>query len=168
MIPSKAQWIEMAEKPTKYFFQLENKRQSRNSITELHVNNSSVSTLYTAIPVDFGNKDWLLNQLDTALTADDQHRCEGELMVNESFEAASQLSSNKSPGSDGLPVEFYRCFWSFLGPDLVATLNYSYTYGSMSDTQRRGIIRLLFKKDDPLELKNWRPILLLKTDYKIC
>ena len=89
-------------------------------------------------------------------------------MVNECFEAASQLSSNKSPGSDGVPVEFYSCFWSFLGPDLVVTLDYSYTYGSMSDTQRRGIIRLLFKKDDPLELKKWRPISLLKTDYKIC
>ena len=47
-------------------------------------------------------------------------------------------------------------------------LNYSYAHGSLSDTQRRGILRLLFKKDDPLELKNWRPISLLNTDYKIC
>ena len=131
MIHSKVQWIELGEKPTKYFFQLESKRQSRNSITEQRVNNSSVSTLYTAEPVDFENQDWLLNQLDTALTANDQHHREGELMVNECFEAASQLLSNKSPGSDSLPVEFYRCFWSFLGPDLVATLNYSDTYGSV-------------------------------------
>ena len=47
-------------------------------------------------------------------------------------------------------------------------LNYFYAHGSLSDTQRRGILRLLFKKDDPLELKNWRPISLLNTDYKIC
>ena len=107
-------------------------------------------------------------QLDTALTANDQHRCEGELTLNECLEAVSQLSSNKSPGSDGLPVQFYRCFWSLLGPDLVAIQNYSYTYGSLSNTQRRGIIRLLFKKDDPLELKNWPPISLLNTDYTIC
>ena len=165
MIRSKAQWIEMGEKPTKYFFQLENKRQSRNSITELRVNNSSVTsdknilrecrefyqTLYTAEQVNLESQDWLLDQLDTALTADDQQRCEGELTLNECFEAVSQLSSNKSPGSDGLPIEFYRCFWSLLGPDLVAILNYSYTHGSLSDTQRRGIIRLLFKKDDPLD-----------------
>ena len=44
MIRSKAQWMEMGEKPTKYFFQLENKCQSRNSITELRVNNSSVTS----------------------------------------------------------------------------------------------------------------------------
>ena len=51
---------------------------------------------------------------------------------------------------------------------MVTILNYSYAHGSLSDTQRRGILRLLFKKDDPLELKNWRPISLLNTDYKIC
>lgn len=50
---------------------------------------------------------------------------------------------------------------------MVAILNYSYTYGSLSNTQHRGIIRLLFKKDDPLELKNWPPISLLNTDNKI-
>lgn len=38
----------------------------------------------------------------------------------------------------------------------------------MPDTKRRGIIHLLLKKDDSLELKNWRPISLLNTDYKIC
>ena len=84
------------------------------------------------------------------------------------FEAASQMSTNKSPGSDGLLVEFYRRFWSLIGPDLVEILNYSFQHGSLSESQRRGIIRLLYKKEDPLELKNWRPISLLNTDYKIC
>ena len=37
----------------------------------------------------------------------------------------------------------------------------------LSRTQRRGILHLLYKKDDPLSLKNWRPISLLNLDYKI-
>ena len=37
----------------------------------------------------------------------------------------------------------------------------------MSDTQRKGLITLLFKKGDSRELKNWRPITLLNCDYKI-
>lgn len=55
-----------------------------------------------------------------------------------------------------------------MGQDLVDILNFSFTHGSLSDSQRRRIIRLVYKKKDPLELKNWHPISLLNTDYKIC
>ena len=78
------------------------------------------------------------------------------------------MRTNKSPGADGFPVEFYRRFWSSLGPDLVEVLNYCYEHGQLSNSQKQGIIRLLYKKEDPLLLKNWRPISLLNTDYKIC
>ena len=38
----------------------------------------------------------------------------------------------------------------------------------MSEDQRRAVLRLIPKKDkDMTDLKNWRPISLLNTDYKI-
>ena len=37
----------------------------------------------------------------------------------------------------------------------------------MSITQRRGVLCLLPKKNDPLLLKNWRPISLFNQDYKL-
>ena len=39
--------------------------------------------------------------------------------------------------------------------------------GLLLASQRRGILHLLFKKDDPLSLKNWHPISLLNLDYTI-
>ena len=79
------------------------------------------------------------------------------------------MSSGKSPGADGLPVEFYRRFWSLLGQDLIDVLNNSFTHGSLSDTQRQGILRLLFKKNNPLDLKKLAANFLAKnTDHKIC
>ena len=54
-----------------------------------------------------------------------------------------------------------------LGADLVLTLNSSFSTGSLSLSQRRGLITLSFKKGDCLDLKNWRPIMLLNVDYKI-
>ena len=124
--------------------------------------------LYTAEPVNLKYQDWLLNQLDTTLTSENQEKCEGALTLSECYEALSQMQTNKSPGADGFPVEFYRRFWSSLGQDLVEVPNYSYEHGQLSDSQKQGIIRLLYKKDDPLLLKNWRLISLLNTDYKIC
>ena len=41
------------------------------------------------------------------------------------------------------------------------------TRGSLSFTQRTGLISLLHKKNDKKDTKNWRPISLLCTDYKI-
>ena len=32
---------------------------------------------------------------------------------------------------------------------------------------QESVTRLIFKKDDPKHLKNWRPISLLNVDYKI-
>ena len=126
------------------------------------------SNLYSAEPVDIPSQDWLLANLDRSLTSEDQQKCEGLLTLSECHEALGQMSSSKSPGADGLPVEFYRRFWGLLGQDLVDILNYSFDHGALSDSQRLGIIRLLFKKDDSLTLKNWRPISLLNTDYNIC
>ena len=39
--------------------------------------------------------------------------------------------------------------------------------GSLSLTQTTGIVRLLYKKGDRSDLRNWRPISLLTADYKI-
>ena len=74
----------------------------------------------------------------------------------------------KSPGSDGLSVQFHCRIWELLGADLVETLKFSFTASFLSNYQHRGVIRLLYKQDDPLLLKNWRPISLLNIDYKIC
>ena len=175
-------WDEFGERPTKYFYQLAKQRQTRNSISELRVGDRTVTShkniltacrdfsvnLYTAEPVDLKCQDWLLNQMDSTLTSEDQEKCEGAFTLSECYEALSQMQTNKSPGADGFPVEFYRRFWSSLGNDLVEVLNYSYEHGQLSDSQKQGIIRLLYKKDDLLLLKNWHPISLLNTDYKIC
>ena len=182
ILRSKEQWTELGEKPTRYFYQLENSRQSRNAIHALRAdNNTTVKTsrgilqecnafykaLYTEEPVDRQSQDWLLEQLDSTLSSEDQKLCEGELTFSECHAALSQMESGKSPGNDGFPAEFYSRFWGLLGHDLVETLNFSFREGFLSDSQRRGILRLLYKKDDPLSLKNWRPISLLNLDYKI-
>ena len=50
---------------------------------------------------------------------------------------------------------------------MVLVLNSAFRLGSLSRSQRRGIITLAFKKGDRLDPKNWRPITLLNADYKI-
>ena len=77
------------------------------------------------------------------------------------------MAPNKSPGTDGLPAEFYQVFWKDIEQFLLNALNCTYTNGCLSITQRRGMITLVPKKNKPTNLlKNWRPITLLNCDYK--
>ena len=79
-----------------------------------------------------------------------------------------KMNSNKAPGPDGLSVEFYVKFWDRLGPYLCRVLNACYRAGEMCESMKTSNRRVIFKKGDCKNLKNWRPISLLNVDYKIC
>ena len=112
-------------------------------------------------------QDELLAKLTRRLDSNERASCEGCLTVDECFQALVGMSRSETPGSDGFPMEFYVAFWEALGADLVRVLNLAFETGQLSTCQRRGLIIVLYKKDDPLETKNWRPISLLNVDYKI-
>ena len=57
------------------------------------------------------------------------------------------FQQNKSPGNDGLTVEFYIAFWPLIGTLLVDSLNYAFEYGELSNSQKQAIITLIEKKE---------------------
>ena len=86
----------------------------------------------------------------------------------ECSKALKEMDSNKTPGSDGLPAEFYKMFWNDIADFLLGSINYAYQTGQLSISQKRGIIKLIPKKDtEPYLVKNWRPVSLLNCDYKL-
>lgn len=77
------------------------------------------------------------------------------------------MESGKAPGIDGLPVDFLKAFWSELGVDLLEVFNNSLLKGGLPLSCRRAVVTLLPKKGDLSEIKNWRPVSLLCSDYKL-
>ena len=63
---------------------------------------------------------------------------------------------------------FLKVFWKQLGFFVLRSINNGYSTGQLSTTQKQGIITCI-PKDDKLKkfLKNWRPLTLLDTVYKI-
>ena len=125
------------------------------------------TTLYSAAYLDAAEQTFFLNKITHRLSHTEAALCEGEITLEECTAALNSFATNKSPGVDGLSYEFYRAFWTLLGPDLISVLNASFNVGKLSLSQRTGIITLLYKKGDKLDPKHWRPITLLCTDYKI-
>ena len=102
------------------------------------------------------------------LSEDQKNLCEGILSNIECFNALSEFPNGKTPGNDGLTPEFYKKFWNLLGQLMTDSLNFSYKYRKLPNSQRQAIIRLIEKKGkDRCYIKNWRPISLLNVDTKI-
>jgi hypothetical protein len=101
------------------------------------------------------------------LSEEDQLSCEGDIRFEECVKALKSFKNNKTPGNDGLTIEFYRTFWPIIGKICVASFNDSFKLGELSTSQKQAVITLLDKGKDRTLLKNWRPISLLNNDYKI-
>ena len=102
----------------------------------------------------------------TTLSDDESSSLELPVSPDEIRNAMSSLATNKSPGIDGLPVEFYRRFWTLVADDLMDVYREVLSSGRLGASQLTGDIHL-FKKGDRCDLRNWRPITLPTTDYKI-
>ena len=51
---------------------------------------------------------------------------EGLISIEECTKVLNSFSLNKVPGNDGLPIEFYKTYWDFLGEPLVECFNKSF------------------------------------------
>jgi hypothetical protein len=98
----------------------------------------------------------------------DKNALDHPITLEEIAKAVKDLPNNKTPGSDGLPVEFYKMFWGKIQEIVYESIIYAIEIGEMSMDQKRGVLTLIPKKDKDIKsLKNWRPLSLLNTDYKI-
>ena len=90
------------------------------------------------------------------------------LDVEEVSEALKSMKNNKTPGIDGIPADFLKVFWRRLKFFVTNAINSCYKKGILSTTLRQSVITCLPKgKKERKLLKNWRPISLLCTTYKL-
>ncbi|KAK3538866.1 hypothetical protein QTP86_018775, partial [Hemibagrus guttatus] len=101
------------------------------------------------------------------VSSEDNAALEGPLVLEELHAALSTMSGGKAPGVDSLPLELYKFLWKELGEDLLEVLEESRRERCLSLSSRRAVITLLPKKGDLQDIKNWRPVSLLCTDYKV-
>lgn len=183
-IRSKIKWIEEGEKNSKYCLGLEKHNQASNVIKEikseegLKINKTNAilgemlmfyQNLYTSknIPIENSNTYLLEISENPPLNNDDRNCLDNFPSYEECREAVNNMKKEKSPGLDGLPCEFYQGFWDVIGPFFYKALNEIFQRGEMAYSQRISVISLIYKKGEKDSLKNYRPISLTDTDYKI-
>lgn len=92
--------------------------------------------------------------------------CTDEITTSEIFAAIQASASRKSPGSDGLPKEFYNRVFDVIHRELNLVMNDALS-GNFPEDFVDGIIVLVKKKGNDNTARSYRPISLLNTDYKL-
>lgn len=186
ILRSKVQWVEEGEKNTSYFLRLERANYKNKHIEQLMDNsNRSIITdpekilnlqrdFYQKLFTDTNhNNDEADRELFESVELPkipniEKIKCEKQVSEYELTKSIKSMKNGRSPGTDGLTSEFYKLFYIDIKEILLSSINYELQTGKLSIEKRRGILTLIPKKEkNRLFLKNWRPLTLLNTDYKI-
>ena len=173
----------LGEKPSNYFFNLEN-RNYNNKVMNKLVNEKGEEffetkdilgcqkDFYQNLYFNHTNIDDtplrdVLGENANKLSDEKSASLEGESSYTEIANALKNMKNNKSPGLDGFTIEFFIFFWVDIGTLILRSINYGYKNGSLSITQKQGLITCLPKPNKSrFSLKNWRPI-SLNVVYKL-
>lgn len=181
-------WIEEGEKCNKYFLSLEKSRAAHNTVYRIRDSNGETKTneidILTTIKDYYENlyretidterieenSDKFVSELDIpTLNQRERDMCDQDITEAELLAAIKVMKNGSSPGSDGIPVEFYKMFWNQIKSPLLDNFKLSFAKGELSYSQRKGIISQIHKGKglDREDMNNWRPISLTNVDYKI-
>ena len=182
LIRSRAEWLNLGEKPSRFFLNLENRNRVNKTLNELKVDDNTIlkdpvnirnamrdfyKKLYSK-PNNIEESDYNPKIEPKKISENEKLLLDLPITQKELDEALKCQKNNKSPGPDGFSPEFFKYFWAQLGPFFLQYINECQNRSKFSPTFLDGIITCLPKTGKQRNLiKNWRPISLLNTTYKI-
>ena len=189
-IRSRTKWMgkKKGKRIPNIFLRLEKARTVRNTITQLKTDSGNLidsqnqihhkmTDYYKEVYKKKVNFKTEINQFNnfisnlniSQISNEDKTKCDEIITLTELVETFKLLNNKSAPGHDGLTPTFYKHFWPFIGPLVHASFIKAFHEGLLSLSQRRAIIIQIHKGKNLARdiLKNWRPISLTNTDYKI-
>ena len=180
------------EKPTRFFCQMNKKMGAKAQFEVLHVEekdkdgNDIVRVVQEQKEIELEVRKFyyklyskkeakvdkleILQSIEEVTEISDVDRCRLECGITEGEVAVTlmQTRNNVAPGPGGFGGGYYKMFWRYLKSVVIGAINEIYQNRELPLSQRLGIIALIPKGDkDPRFIKNWRPLTLLETFYKL-
>ena len=104
---------------------------------------------------------------EKSLPTEVSSKIEGKITMEEVKLAIRRMGKAKSPGPDLLAAEFYQTFLDLVAEPLTTVLNEAHSRHELPASTKQGIVKLLYNKGDPRDVRNYRPLTMLNTDYKV-
>ena len=190
-VRSRAKYYTDGEKPSRLFCSLEKINGAQKFIPSLKIevregNRTKIEEIKEQKEIEkevrkfYDNKDTNI-RLDTIeefleedinslpkLSDTEKDSMEGLLTIEEATKYLKKTRNNASPGSTGYSSEFYKFFWINIKHRFIDAANKSFADEKLPISQSQGVLTLLpIGQKDKTFLKNWRPITLLNSFYKL-
>ncbi|KAK2449324.1 hypothetical protein QL285_008530 [Trifolium repens] len=176
---AKMHWLKEGDLNTKFFHMSASSRQRKKKIVKL-VNEANVEVktqpeiCETArnyfdhlFQANTTSHDPILSIIAPKITQEDNDRLLAPITKEELKEALFQMHPDKAPGPDGFNPAFYQHFWDLCGSDIFEAtkewLDRGYFPSSLNETN----ICLIPKCENPVTMKDLRPISLCNVLYKM-
>ena len=147
-VRSRAKWFEENEINESYFKQLLASNKKKTCIDKLKKENMEKEitdskdilkeikdfyhTLYLRDEREVKFDEFLCNTPLLKISEASRELCDEKITIGECMSVLNEMPLNKSPGNDGLSVEFYRTFWSVIGNVVIDSFNTSFEKGELS------------------------------------
>nr|GEW49565.1 RNA-directed DNA polymerase, eukaryota [Tanacetum cinerariifolium] len=109
----------------------------------------------------------LADVFNSQLLLDQQDDLKRTVSIEEIKRAAWDCGTNKSPGPDGFTFEFFRRYWKFLENDISIVVMEFFSSGTFPKGCNSSFIALIPKTQNAKTIKDFRPISLIGSLYKI-
>lgn len=143
---AKLHWLDVGDQNNKTYHNAIRTRQAHNTIREIRCPNGSIATKQSEIKMeaerffsDFLNQtpesfsgttvEELQNLLEFRCSEEECKMLVEEVTEEEIRKVLFAMPSNKSPGPDGFPREFFKTTWSILGRDFIVAVQSVFKFG---------------------------------------
>ncbi len=179
-----ANWLKYEDTCSKFFFDFHRIGKKKTLMRELETDSGTimgqqdlthhVTSFYSRLYTSDANTPSIAKaqvhcwqSVPTKVTGDVNASLTSRLSLEEVRSAICTLSKGKTPGHDGIPMEFFHECEQEVEPDLLQAFTAMLSEGTTSTFINKGVITLIPKVGDRARFNNWRPITLLGSVYKI-
>jgi hypothetical protein len=164
------------EEPSLHHLLKERKRQQQRTINTLYdaegvLQDTSINILrdfagyfkdkYATKPIQPDKIRALLDCNLPKIPDEEHEHLEKLISTEEIYQAIQKGKPHKSPGQDGIPLEFYIQKWNTMKTDLLQISNEFYIQSNLTITQKQWIILCVPKKNQAQQMEDYRPLTIL-------
>ncbi|GKC62400.1 RNA-directed DNA polymerase, eukaryota, partial [Tanacetum coccineum] len=175
---AKIKWAIDGDENVKFFHGMLNKKRNQSNIRGIMVNGMWVDDPVQVTREFFEhfqgrfdkpsvNRACIDTHFPVSLSIDQKEDMERRISKEEVKRAVWDCGVDKSPGPNGFSFSFYHHFWPVIEKDVFEAVNYFFMYGEIPDRCNSNFIALIPKILDANMVKDFRPISLIGSLYKI-